>query len=99
MILFIRFIFAFLGLCALVFAWNFAMTFSQMLIANNISSLLFTSLLFSVTSVAASMVAFYAMRNAPKLKSKQRLVYVIAYVIIMLPSIMILMAMNQLAAS
>lgn len=96
MLLIVRFLFAFLGICALVFAWNFAMTFSQMLIANNISMLFFGSLLFSVTSIAASMVAFHAMRNAPKMKAKERLVFVIMYVCILLPSIMTLMALNNM---
>lgn len=96
MLIFIRFLFGFLGVCGLVFAFEFAKAFSTMLLANNISMLFFTSLLFSMTSVAASMLAFYAMRHAPKLKPKQRIAYAAAYMIMLLPSIMIMLALNQL---
>lgn len=99
MILFSRLMFALLGMCALAFAWNFAMTFSKLLIANDISTVFMTSILFSFTSVAAALVAFHAMRNAPKLKSKERLVFVIMYVLILLPSIVTVVALNQQVAA
>lgn len=94
-LLIVRILFAFLGLCALVFAFEFAKAFSQQLLVSNISGLFFTSLIFCTTSVGASMVAFYAMRNAPKLKSKQRLAYVMAYVLMLLPAVVVTVALNQ----
>lgn len=95
MLIFSRLMFAFLGLCALLFAWQFAMTFSHLLLANQISILFFTTFLFSLSSVAAAMLAFRAMREAAKLTSKQRLVYAVAYLLMMLPSIAILVALNM----
>lgn len=95
MITFVRFMFALLGVFALLFSWQFAISLSQHLAAGKVSLLFFTSLIFSVSSIVAGMIAFYGMKHTPKLKPKQRLVYVIAYVLVMLPSVATLVALNQ----
>lgn len=95
MLFFIRLVFALLAFCALILAWQFALFFSQVMVAGSFSLLLFTSLLFSATSVVAGMIAFHAMKKAAKLQPKQRLAYALAYVLVLLPSIVTLLALNH----